>query len=255
MDEVEQILPAFDLPPDEAIEYLKAKGVIVTSAFDDLLAAAHTRSFTVAGVASADLLQDIQSEIKDALEQGTPFGEFKKRLRAQLGAKGWSSERFETEESDDGTIRYTKVEDVPAWRLELIYRQNLQSSLNAGRYLNQRALADVRPYLQLLAISDNRTTDICKAYNEVIAPVNDPIWSLIYPPNHFMCRSRVRSVSQAQADRMKATIYTSEDLAKLPEPPKGFDVDPLSEAPVNTKKYSSEISSQLKEFITRKIAA
>lgn len=244
MSAFDYILTAFDLPPAEAQEYLKKKGVTVTKAWNDITSAMHARSFTVAGVAGAELLEDLKKELESAMAEGETWQDFKKSVRSRLGDMGWSSEKFE--EGDDG---YAKVADVPAWRWELIYRQNMQTALQAGRYLNQKALAEVRPYLQMLVIEDNRSSSICPQYANIVAPADSSIWASIYPPNHFRCRSRVRSLSQSQLEREGLIPLDDAAIKVLVLPPSGFDVSPVEGAFVNKKRYSDQVKEALEEHL------
>lgn len=47
---------------------------------------------------------------------------------------------------------------------------------------------DVLPYLRYSAVLDENTSDICAPLNDLVAPVDDPIWSTVAPLNHFNCR-------------------------------------------------------------------
>ncbi len=52
----------------------------------------------------------------------------------------------------------------------------------------------VLPLLVFDAVMDNRTSPICTSLDGVVKPVDDPFWDMYYPPNHFRCRSDVRSL-------------------------------------------------------------
>ena len=69
----------FEMPPQDAIDYLKAKGFKIGWDWHETLNEAHSRAFTVAKVARIDLLQDIRkslimlcSKVK-ALNNGKPI--------------------------------------------------------------------------------------------------------------------------------------------------------------------------------------
>lgn len=65
----------------------------------------------------------------------------------------------------------------------------------AGKWVHITANRDTLPYLQFDAVMDGRTTEICGRLNGIIRRVDDPIWGIIYPPNHFNCRSNVRQLA------------------------------------------------------------
>ena len=53
---------------------------------------------------------------------------------------------------------------------------------------------DIKPEVpawQYSAIMDPRTTEICRGLDRKTYLSNDPIWSRVYPPNHYNCRSIV----------------------------------------------------------------
>lgn len=47
---------------------------------------------------------------------------------------------------------------------------------------------DILPNLRYSAILDENTSDICAPLNDLVAPVDDPIWDSVAPLNHFNCR-------------------------------------------------------------------
>lgn len=252
MPQLEQLVTAFDLPPEKAKEFFRSKKIKVTEAYDDITAKMHTRAFTVAGVTAATLLTDIKNELQEALDNGESFQEWKKNVRAKLGDTGWSSEKYDKSTDANGKTTYTKVEDVPSWRWELIYRQNMQTALQAGRYLNQQATIEQRPYLQFININDNRSSKICPQYSDLVARADDAVWSAIYPPNHFRCRSRVRSMSERQAEREGVKILTEKQFEVLPMPEKGFKVNPASNWEPDLSKLDPVFKKSVETHIAEK---
>ena len=79
-----------------------------------------------------DVLVDIKKEVDRALAEGVSLAEFKQDLGERLAAKGWFAPKGEAAkiELPDGTIR----KRLPPWRLELIWRTNIQTAYSAGRY-------------------------------------------------------------------------------------------------------------------------
>ncbi len=118
---------------------------------------ANARSFTVARVTAMDVLVDIKKEVDRALAEGVSLAEFKQDLGERLAAKGWFAPKGEAAkiELPDGTIR----KRLPPWRLELIWRTNIQTAYSAGRYrqMTDPDVAEARPYWQYKAILDRRT--------------------------------------------------------------------------------------------------
>jgi len=144
-----QILRAFDLPPVEAIKLLKELGVDTSGNWDETMSGTGARGFVISRVVAADVLQDMKDELERALEGGTSFQEIKKKTRALLARRGWSDEDASEESGQTADL-------TPAWRLELIYRQNLQTSMNAGRRICQLETINKGPYLEYSCITDKR---------------------------------------------------------------------------------------------------
>jgi hypothetical protein len=134
-----------------------------------LEAAARRRAVTLAGVAQASLVADVQAELAKALEQGTTLEDFKAGIGQRLEA-AWG-----------GTVKN------PAARLETIFRTTTQSALNAGRHAQacDPDTLKVRPFWQFDAVLDDRTTPVCKACNGHVVPADSTWWQSHLPPLHF----------------------------------------------------------------------
>lgn len=238
----EKILAAFDLPPEKAIELLKDLGVDTSGNWDTMMSDADKRGFIISRVLAADVLQDMKDELTKAMEEGTPFQEFKKHARELLARRGWTGK--DAAEGSGQTADLT-----PAWRLELIYRQNLQDSMNAGRFIGQLDTIGTRPYLEYSGISDNRQTDLCRGLDGIIRRADDPFWSTYYPTNHMRCRSRVVSVSERELVRSGLKLATDKQIENIPAPAKGFDRSPLDPYKPDMSKYDKDIKEQLTKAI------
>lgn len=62
---------------------------------------------------------------------------------------------------------------------------------------------DVLPLLQYDGVDDSRQSDICRSLDGIIAPVGDPIWKRIAPLNHFLCRCRLRQLTEGKVTGAK----------------------------------------------------
>lgn len=198
------LLDAFDLKPAEAIAFLRRKGYAFSWNWYDIWKEAQAGKFTIAKVMRADILQDVRGMVDKAIEEGITFAQFKKELIPRLQAKGWWGIR-ETVDKETGLITETQLGSVE--RLRTIYRQNLQSAYDAGRYKAQTAIVDDLPVWEYVATIDSRTTERCRALNGRRFRADDPVWDTIYPPNHWNCRARVRPLTERQAGR---TVESSE---------------------------------------------
>lgn len=174
---------------DEAIAWFFARVSVTKDVWELLNDAAREQAFTVAGVAQLDLVSEVFESVKSAIAKGTDFRTFQKAALASLEA-AWSG----------------SVAD-PAWRLQTIFRTNLQSAYSRGRY--QQAtdpdVLTVRPYWLFDAVLDGRITAVCKACDGKVLPADDPWWSTHVPPLHFQCRSTITTLTKAQAKQLGIT--------------------------------------------------
>jgi SPP1 gp7 family putative phage head morphogenesis protein len=165
----------FNVPFEEAIKATDAREVVLPSKYYGELQGIHRQlSFSVAGLATHDQLNGVLDSLKKAVSAGTPY-------------KKWADEL-----SVEGVA-------LPPYRLENIYRTNLQNAYQRGHWEQVQASKAVRPFLMYDAINDTRTRPSHKAMDGIIRPVDDPFWNSHYPSNGFMCRCTVISLSEAQA--------------------------------------------------------
>lgn len=185
---------AIGLPPEEAIAYFKGKGFAFSWNWYEVWEEAHAKAFTVAKAMKLDILQDIRSALDKALADGTTLDTFKKELQPILERKGW----------------WGKEEDGPqlgsAYRLETIFRTNIQSAYSAGRYKTQIENADDRPYWRYVAVMDSRTRPAHSALNGKTFRFDDPFWNTHYPPLGFRCRCRVREYDRQEIKDRNITV-------------------------------------------------
>lgn len=186
----------FEQPPEEAIRYLESKGLRITFNWAEMLDEAHARAFTVAKAMRMDVLRDIRAGLLNALETGKTLRQFEQELTPLLQTKGWWGKQIVV----DSQGQAQQVQLGSPRRLKTIYQTNLQSAYMAGRLQAQQA-ADAFPYLMYVAVMDGRTRPSHAALNGKIWRKDDPVWSVIYPPNGFNCRCRTRALTPGQMKR------------------------------------------------------
>lgn len=189
---------AFGMPPERAVAFLRDKGYVISDNWTDVWQEAHRRAFTVANVATMDVLEDIRQAVDDALGKGETIEQFKDKLTPTLQAKGWWGKAVDPETGE--ILKTYPKSTVPVKygsprRLETIYQTNLQTAYMTGRYQGMKAAVATHPYWQYVAILDSKTRPAHRALAGMIFRHDDPIWSRIYPPNGFKCRCRVRPIS------------------------------------------------------------
>lgn len=227
---------AFRLPPEDAIEYLKSKGMKITWSWKDMEKEAHAKSFTVAKAMKTDILTSIKDHLQKALEEGWSFDRFQKTLAPEMQKKGWWGKVPDELVPSDGSIHAGGkiVQLGSAWRLKTIFATNVQSAMMAGRYKAMSATTATRPYWQYLAVMDASTRpDHARLHGRVFRH-DDPIWQRIFPPNGFNCRCSVRSLSDRDLKNKGLNFSVEEskngqifdDKGQPIEPDPGFDYNP-----------------------------
>ncbi|MCG8991455.1 minor capsid protein [Laribacter hongkongensis] len=194
------------LPPRKAIDYLKHKGYAITWNWEELWQDAQAQAFTVAKAMRLDILQDIRDAVEKTLSEGKTFSWFEKELTPVLQAKGWWGKQ---EHIDQDTGEISQVQLGSPWRLQTIYRTNLQTAYMAGRWQAQIENIDDRPYWMYVAILDGKTRPSHRAMNGKVFRHDDPIWQYLYPPNGWGCRCRVVALSADDVAKRGLAVETS----------------------------------------------
>lgn len=207
---------------EEAISWFRARVPITSGAWRRLSAAAKRRAFRVAGANRLSLVTDVWRAIDRALASGMPYEEFEKSVGERL-TKAWG----------DSVAR-------PATRLELIYRNNMQSAYSAGRWaqMTDPDVVSGRPFFLYDSVLDSHTSVLCTTLNGTLLEADDPFWRTYWPPNHHGCRSGVRSLTAAGAERRGGV---TESPPSLP-PAKGWDSVPsLDDWQPDSSAYPPEV--------------
>lgn len=194
------------LPPKQAVAYLQRKGFAFSWDWEELWQDAQAQAFTVAKVTRLDILQDIRDAVDKALAEGKTLAWFTKELTPVLQAKGWWGRQ---EHVDPETGKISTVQLGSPWRLQTIFRTNVQTAYMAGRFEQQLENADDRPYWQYVAILDGRTRPSHRAMNGKVFRYDDPFWSSFYPPNGWGCRCRVKTLADTDIERRGFAVESS----------------------------------------------
>jgi len=195
------IMEAWNLKPEDAIKYLKHKGIVLYDSAEQYSKIDHRQAFTVAKITKASLLKDVKGMLEKSLDEGLSFNDFKKSLQDDPRMRKWRMDAALDTES-----KYNQ-------RMALIFRNNMQSALQRGRYEAMMSMTDIRPWFQYIAILDNRTTPFCRRMHGTVARFDDPIWKGAHPPVHHACRSRVDNLRDEDVERLGLKIETYDDIA------------------------------------------
>ena len=194
---------AFDVSPERAISYFRAKGLRPTFHYADMLGEAHDHAFTVAKMMDVDMLAQVRASLDDALANGTSFGEWKKGIEPILRAGGWWGQK---EMIDPLTGQTVTAQLGSPWRLETIFRTNMQTAYAAGQWAEIESQAEIAQFLMYDAIDDLRTRPLHKAWDQTVLPWNHKWWETHYAPLGFNCRCGVIQLSQDELAGMGLSV-------------------------------------------------
>ncbi|MEY4531312.1 MAG: hypothetical protein RLZZ156_2033, partial [Deinococcota bacterium] len=202
----------------EALDWFRAKVPMPDAQYQALSAANRRKAFTVTGVAQLDLVHDVWKEIETALESGMTLEDFKRNVGARL-AREWGG--------------------ANGFRVETIFRTNMQLAYGAGRYaqMTDPDVLETRPYWMYDSVLDERTSSLCRSLDGTVKRHDDPWWDKHIPPLHHRCRSAVRTMTENQATTRGITSNPP-DL----EPSEGFGERPdVSDWQPNPQKYPGKL--------------
>lgn len=212
----------------EAIKFFASKEILHPDKFYDLAAEARVNAFTVSGVTNLRVLKDLHAEVEKVLTDGGTVKTFQEGFNDILRNSGYAP--------------------ANPRHIEIVFRQNIQTSYSVGRYGKQMERAELRPWWTYNSIDDSGTTPLCYELGghggspAACYRYDHPFWSKFYPPNHFGCRSGVDDLSddelaEAGITPMSEDITGKEYFPVMPDgsistepekllPPEQFAVNP-----------------------------
>lgn len=178
----------FTLPPQKAIEHLQTKKILQSNQLnfivdEKLLQINKAKAFHLANINCLNILQAVKHEVEKGLTDGISFSQFKNNLFEKIDKKSFSEKRLNT-----------------------IFRTNINSSYQAGRFSALKGNIDNRPYWQYQAILDDRVRDNHAGVHNKIFRHDDAFWTHFYPPNGYNCRCMVVALSEKDIKRKGLAI-------------------------------------------------
>jgi len=194
----------FQLPFAEASAWFRSKLNIPTTKWDELSGEAHGKGFISAGAYQADLLTELRQMVDKAIAGGTDIREFRQQFRPLVQKYGWQLQG-----------------GGPAWRSDLIWRTNIATAYQAGRWQQfETAGIEYLEYLHNDSVRHPRPKH--QAMDGIILPRTDPFWQVNYTPNGFGCKCRVMAATKKQFEAAGPEKTTRpENWQDLPD--KGWD--------------------------------
>ena len=181
-----------------ALEYLKSKKLLPGFSHYDVWMHEYSVAFTVAKMLDADLLQEVKSALEEAIESGTDFNTFKKRLKPYLMARGWWGEQIMLDPVD-GIEKVVQLGSTR--RLETIFQTNMATAYAAGQWQRIQSTKAALPYLRYNASAASNPREAHKRYYGLVLPVGHKLWKQIFPPNGYGCLCSVSQLTRGQAER------------------------------------------------------
>lgn len=189
------------LPFDEAIAALQTRrdNPLPSDRWQEVSGEEHAIAFTVARSAGFDVLSDIHESLHKALSEGQTFESWKRDITPTLQQKGWWGRVVRS----DGEI----VQLGSPRRLKTIFDVNMRVSYMAGRWEQIRRAAEREAargrvlYLRYIAVLDERTRAQHRRWHGTILPWDHPFWQQHFPPNGWLCRCSVMTVTERELAR------------------------------------------------------
>jgi SPP1 gp7 family putative phage head morphogenesis protein len=203
---------SFNLEPEAAIEFMRAKKLRVTFDYRDMIAQEHVKAFTVAKMMQLDLLHEVHQATTAAIAKGTSFEFFKAQLEPTLQAAGWWGRQAVI---DPKTGAVVTAQLGSPWRLATIFRSNIQSAYSVGHWQQIAANAKHAPWLLYDAIDDARTRPEHAALDGLVVRADSPFWKTHFPPNGYNCRCSVIQLTSKQLAALGKTPTKPEPKIKL----------------------------------------
>lgn len=243
------IFKNFNLPPQEAINFLKNKAPEISYDWHDVYREAHVKAFTVAGLVKLDVLQDVQNALIEAQEKGQSLETFKQNFLSLLKKKGWYGEQ--TVKRPDGSVK--KVNVSSPWRVKTIYRTNMATAAMAGMYKELETMADIMPCWRYVTVGDGRVREEHARIHGRILRHDDPFWDKYFPPNGYNCRCRVEALSEEEMKKMGLKVSDGRSMGYevMPFVGTGWDYNPGKEYYTPDPKDYPEEFKPIAEKITK----
>lgn len=227
--EFQEEFDPFNMQFSEAINYFTKKAPILYEKIDDIIASAKDTYFYIKRRTELEATKRVLESLKKTLENGGTYQEWKQDIsdiadKAGLGEDGWYS--------------------------HLVYRQNMVNAYQSGRYEQQMEDDEYFSYLLFDGVEDERQTDFCRTYSGKVYKKSDPIWALIYPPNHFNCRSSVIELGADKIKELGLEVFKSKKK-ELEEIEK--EIGDFARPPIDIKEREKDIKTKEKKLIQLKL--
>lgn len=193
-------LPFAILDPEEAIAFFAEVLDLPESEWIRLLRGILGLTRNVAADQRSMITALVGDTVLTAIEEGSTLREFQDRIVALF--------KEELPGTSPGKAQ-----------LETVFRTNMNTAYQVGRYQQMTAMASVRPYWQYHAIDDSRVRPSHLAQHGKVYRADHPFWRRWYPPSGWNCRCTVVALAESELAEFGLTLQT-QDAEE--EPDEGF---------------------------------
>jgi len=192
------------VPPDKALDFWSTKISITPDEFYALSSAERMEAFSVAGVESTRLLEQMKEALGDSLAKGETFLDFKDKVGDIFDDAG--------------------ITQLSSGHLQLVYENNVGTAYEMGNYkeLHDDLAVELFPYLQYLTADDERVRPNHQAMHNLVFRRDDPIWNIWWPLNGHRCRCTVVGLMKEEGEAIGITDGAT--VLVMPDP--GFESGP-----------------------------
>ncbi|WP_153159674.1 phage minor head protein [Zoogloea sp. 1C4] len=194
------------LVPEEAVGFFRQKGYAVTFDHRDMAAAEHQAAFTVAKAMQMDLLEEIWTQVDDALANGGTLAQFIDQLKPNLVKRGWWGVQQMT---DPKTGEARDVQLGSPRRLKTILDTNLRTAHGEGQWQRVQESKDALPYVMYDHTPSKYERKEHAAWDGLVLPVDDPWVAAHWPIKAWGCKCRMIPVTARMAERQGKTVGTA----------------------------------------------
>lgn len=177
------------LPFREAIAFFRQKTPMPSATWTDFWQEKHDSAFVVAGAMRQELVDDFFTTIDRLRGQSKGYGAFLQEFDRIVAQHGW------------------QYNGSRGWRSRVIWRTNMRTSYQAGRYRQMKEVSERRPYWEYHHsdfVADPRPHHV--ALDGTILPHDHPFWDTHYPPNGWGCQCYVTAHSRQDLEREGRTV-------------------------------------------------
>ena len=226
----EDELNPFKLSFTEAINWFCKKFPVLYDVIEDITKKVDEQFFYMKRSTELEVTKKLYYNLLDNLKNGGTFKTWLEMSKEVLNKSG--------------------LGDSP-WYLELVYRNNMASAYNAGAFYNQELNKKNKPYGLYDGVDDNRQSDICKALDGKVFPLDHPFWNNYLPPNHHGCRSQRIALDAEELEEygLKVSKSITKDIKELKKEMGSFygsQVSGMKKAIKQKEKEVEEMKNQLK---------